>query len=255
MLNLNIPSLDDALFDLLISFGQSNQSSNQASSRFFLQWEEAVANEGVYSLAAQGLGAIAEEISTATNDRMTTIGLAYSLVNSSLFAHETLLALSMAKTYSERLSIYKETGVNIMTPLLTHMMLVLMRQKKTDETKKELGHIVENAIVKTFSNSNIIAKILGESNNAPATKTRRRGEVTQKEAANICDVKVFTIRAWDRGKHTPEGYPGRENAVTLKAWAGRKAEGKKLKALVTGATRYGDIDRVSHKAERKGGYR
>lgn len=91
---------------------------------------------------------------------------------------------------------------------------------------------------------------LAASKPTPPKKARKRGGVTQKEAADICGYSVSMIRAWDRGEHTPEGYPGRGDAVLLKAFAGRREQGKKMKAAVIGAIRPRNMDNVSHRVER-----
>ena len=60
---------------------------------------------------------------------------------------------------------------------------------------------------------------------APANgrpKTKQRQPVTQSEAAQLCNVTLKTVQRWDRGEGTPEGYTGRGDAVTLRAWAARR---------------------------------
>lgn len=80
----------------------------------------------------------------------------------------------------------------------------------------------------------------------------KRKTVIRKEAARLCGVSVSTIRGWDRGEHMPDGYTGRDDAVLLAAWAGRREEGARMKKAVLRASRHGNMDDVSHKVERGG---
>ena len=67
---------------------------------------------------------------------------------------------------------------------------------------------------------------------APANskpKTKKRQPVTQSEAAQLCNVTEKTIRRWEKGEATPEGYPGRGDAVALGAWAARRKEAATVK--------------------------
>ncbi|MDD3886863.1 MAG: hypothetical protein PHI35_08320 [Victivallaceae bacterium] len=67
---------------------------------------------------------------------------------------------------------------------------------------------------------------------APANskpKTKKRQPVTQSEAAALCGVTLKTVQRWDMGNGTPEGYPGRGDAVTLRAWAARRKEAATVK--------------------------
>ena len=253
-----ISLLDEALFAYL----EAQKAPNQFTWLLALiQWDNALFSAGVYRLAAQGEAAIRADPASFTEDRWTASVLAIFLTRSSSYNADVFLKLSQANTFNDRQAIRMEAGdgVHSLTSLeLYHQQVAKLYEKEVNkaetrarEADRELDKKAKLATIKLAEA--IPAKMAQQAK--PAAKTRRRGGVTQKEAAKICGVTVFTIRAWDRGRHTPEGYPGREDAVTLKAWAGRKAEGEKLKAVVTGATRYGDIDRVSHKAERKGGYR
>lgn len=58
---------------------------------------------------------------------------------------------------------------------------------------------------------------------------RARQDVTQSEAAALCGVTLKTVQRWDRGEGTPEGYTGRGDAVTLRAWAARRKEAATVK--------------------------
>lgn len=237
-------------------------AAKQAARRALIRWDNALFSAGVYRLAAQGEAAIWAESATITEDQWTAFTLAILLTRLPSYNADVFLKLSQAKTFEDRKAIRKEAGngVHSLKELKKwHLHVAKQYGKKVIEEAETRAREADRELDKNYKLATIklaeaIPAMMAQQA-APAAKTRRRGEVTQKEAANICGVTVFTIRAWDRGKHTPEGYPGRENAVTLKAWAGRKAEGEKLKAVVTSATRYGNIDRVSHKAERKGGYR
>ena len=193
MLNLDIPSLDDTLFDLLDVFVSPIQSSSQEFYRGLVQWEETVASAGVYNLAAQGVAAIGTELVTATDDRMTAIGLAYSLMNFPSFTPETLLALSIAKTFEDRLAIYKEKNAKITTLLMTHIVLVMVRNKK-HKADEEFERKVKNAVVKIF----------GGSNTAPAAESQKFFSI--KEAAEYCRVAEKTVRNWLQ-KLNPDGSP------------------------------------------------
>lgn len=44
-------------------------------------------------------------------------------------------------------------------------------------------------------------------------------EVSQREAAEIVHVSERTIRDWDNGRKTPQGYPGRGNAIVFRQFA------------------------------------
>jgi DNA-binding transcriptional regulator YiaG len=259
--------LDKALIDYLEALNDPKAftdwpAAKQAARRALIQWDNALFSAGVYRLAAQGEAAIWAESATITEDQWTAFALATLLTQLPSYNADVFLKLSQAKTFEDRKAIRKEAGngVHSLKELKKwHLHVAKQYGKKVIEEAETRAREADRELDKNYKLATIkladtIPAMMAQQA-APAAKTRRRGEVTQKEAANICGVTVFTIRAWDRGKHTPEGYPGRENAVTLKAWAGRKAEGEKLKAVVTSATRYGNIDRVSHKAERKGGYR
>ena len=84
-------------------------------------------------------------------------------------------------------------------------------------------------------------------NNKP--KTKQRQAVTQSEAAKLCGVTEETIRRWEKGEGTPEGYPGRGDAVALGAWAARRREAAKLKRGLTKMTSVRDMDRATQKKQ------
>ena len=90
-----------------------------------------------------------------------------------------------------------------------------------------------------------------EPKNAAKPPAKRKA-VSLKDAAKICGVSVPTIRNWEAGRGTPEGWTGRDDVLILTAFAGRMAEGALLKKAVLGATRYGDIDKVSHRVQNGG---
>lgn len=54
---------------------------------------------------------------------------------------------------------------------------------------------------------------------SPKKHMKKRGEITQKDAAGLCGVKIRTIQNWDAGKHTPDDYPGRSNFMVFVQWA------------------------------------
>ncbi len=60
-------------------------------------------------------------------------------------------------------------------------------------------------------------------------RRRARQDVTQSEAAALCGKTLKTVQRWDMGNGTPEGYPGRGDAVTLRAWAARRQEAETVK--------------------------
>jgi len=86
---------------------------------------------------------------------------------------------------------------------------------------------------------------------APANKpkTKQRQAVTLLEAAQLCNVTEKTIRRWEKGKATPEDYPGRGDAVALRAWAARRKVAAKLKRDLTKMTTVGDMDRATQKKQ------
>ena len=87
---------------------------------------------------------------------------------------------------------------------------------------------------------------------APANskpKTKQRQAVTLLEAAQLCNVTEKTIRRWEKGESTPEGYPGRGDAVALGAWAARRKEAANIKRGLTKMTIVRDMDRATQKKQ------
>lgn len=84
---------------------------------------------------------------------------------------------------------------------------------------------------------------------SPKPKTKQRQAVTQSEAAKLCGVTLKTIQRWEKGAGTPEGYPGRQDAVTLRAWAARREEAAKLKRSLTRMTSVRDMDLATQKKQ------
>jgi len=83
----------------------------------------------------------------------------------------------------------------------------------------------------------------------PSKEARKRQAVTQRDAAKLCGVTEETIRRWGKGEATPEGYPGRQDAVTLRAWAAWRKEAAKLKRGLTKMTSVRDMDRATQKKQ------
>lgn len=114
------------------------------------------------------------------------------------------------------------------------------------------GYRVGGALVSWTPEDAAFAVAMRAEAGRPSEGTKQHPDVTLKEAAALCGVSVPTVRNWEAGKHTPNGWPGRSNAVTLKAWAEGRAGGKRMKKAVMNATRHGDMDKVSHRV-RNGG--
>lgn len=215
------------------------------------KWDAALYNSGVYALAAQCLAAIDAEAATAKGDRKTALELARGLALSRTYASATLLALSKGKTFSQREAIRTaaaqaeraraeadEAALIARKRSSTQALVVALAARTAKrEADEELDRKFKQAVI---------------ANGTPGAKARKRGGVTQKEAATLIGVSVSTIRTWERGEHTPEGYPGRGDAVLLRAFAGRREEGKRMKAAVIGAIRPRNMDNVSHRVERGG---
>ena len=99
---------------------------------------------------------------------------------------------------------------------------------------------------------------------APANKpkTKQRQAVTQSEAAALCGVTEKTIRRWEKGEATPERYPGRHDAVTLRAWAAWRKEAATVKRALKNTVhvdcqKLSESDRWQAEMRRRGatGYR
>ncbi len=86
---------------------------------------------------------------------------------------------------------------------------------------------------------------------APANKpkTKQRQAVTLLEAAQLCNVTEKTIRRWEKGEATPEGYPGRGDAVALGAWVARRKGAANIKRDLTKMTIVRDMDRATQKKQ------
>ncbi len=93
----------------------------------------------------------------------------------------------------------------------------------------------------------IAERIKADAANKPTTK--RRHPVTQREAAQLCSVTAKTVQRWDKGEGTPSGYPGRQDAVTLRAWAAGREEAAKLKRSLTKMASVHDMDRATQKKQ------
>lgn len=78
---------------------------------------------------------------------------------------------------------------------------------------------------------------------APPVPKRTRPAVTQADAARIVGRTSRTIQGWEKGKGTPEGWPGRGDAVALAAWASRRTEQARLKQALHNTGRCGDVSR------------
>jgi hypothetical protein len=91
----------------------------------------------------------------------------------------------------------------------------------------------------------------GGAQSGTGKRGRARQDVTQSEAAALCGVTLKTVQRWDRGNGTPEGYPGRGNAVTLRAWAARREEEKKIKRGLRGMMYSPDIGRATQLRQAK----
>lgn len=91
-----------------------------------------------------------------------------------------------------------------------------------------------------------------QADTAPASskpKTKQRQAVTLLEAAQLCNVTEKTIRRWEKGEATPEDYPGRGDAVALRAWAARRKEAANIKRGLIKMTIVRDMDRATQKKQ------
>lgn len=74
-------------------------------------------------------------------------------------------------------------------------------------------------------------KGINESASSPQKKNklkRKRGEISQKDAAALCGVSLRQIQNWDANKRIPEGYPGRSDGTVFVVWANRYRGRKRL---------------------------
>ena len=81
---------------------------------------------------------------------------------------------------------------------------------------------------------------------------KKRKAVTLNDAAKICGVSVPTIRNWEKGDYTPEGWPGRDDIVKLGLFAKGRESTNFFKQRVGKAIRYGSMDNVSHRVPNGG---
>lgn len=87
---------------------------------------------------------------------------------------------------------------------------------------------------------------------APANskpKTKQRQAVTQRDAAKLCGVTAKTVQRWEKGESTPEGYPGRGDAVALGAWVARRKEAAYMKRGLAKMMIVPDMDRATQKKQ------
>ncbi|MBQ3059580.1 MAG: helix-turn-helix transcriptional regulator [Desulfovibrio sp.] len=81
---------------------------------------------------------------------------------------------------------------------------------------------------------------------------RRRKEITLKEAAARCGVSGQTIKNWEAGRHTPEGWPGRESLAAFLVFSERYKTFKMLRADAREKNRAavcGDLSQFSESAD------
>ncbi len=255
-----ISLLDEALFASLEAQKAPNRFTDcPAAIWALIRWDNALFSAGVYRLAAQGEAAIWAESATITEDQWTAFTLAILLTRLPSYNADVFLKLSQAKTFEDRRAIRKEAGggVHSLTKLKEYHLHVAKQygkkvieeaETRAREADRELDKKAKLAMIKLAdTNPAMMAQQA-----APATKARRRGEVTQKEAAKICGVSVPTIRNWEAGKYTPEGWPGRDEIVKLGLFAQGLKSTNFFKQRVGKAIRYGDMDAVSHRVERGG---
>jgi transcriptional regulator with XRE-family HTH domain len=79
---------------------------------------------------------------------------------------------------------------------------------------------------------------------------KKRMAVTINDAAELCDLSPSTIKKWERGENTPEGWPGRGDLMVLKAFANTREGRRKLKKAIKNAARIGDMDKISRHVAR-----
>jgi hypothetical protein len=80
----------------------------------------------------------------------------------------------------------------------------------------------------------------------PTAKSKPpRQAVSQADAAQIVGVTDRMIRAWEKGRGTPEGWPSRRDAVALKAFADCRTQQGKLKRALANTQRRGDMSRYA----------
>jgi len=80
-------------------------------------------------------------------------------------------------------------------------------------------------------------------------KTKRRQPVTLLEAAQLCNVTAKTVQRWDKGEGTPSGYPGRQDALTLRVWAEGNRQAANTKRGLTKMASARDMDLATQKKQ------
>ena len=83
----------------------------------------------------------------------------------------------------------------------------------------------------------------------PSKEARKRQPVTLREAAQLCSVTAKTVQRWEKGAGTPEGYPGRGDAVALGAWVARRKEAAYMKRGLAKMMIVPDMDRATQKKQ------
>lgn len=73
-------------------------------------------------------------------------------------------------------------------------------------------------------------------------KKHTRGDITQRDAAELCAVIIRQIQKWENNKNTPDGFPGRSNAFAFRAWAESYKSGKRLKQAAVAMNRATSVD-------------
>ncbi len=73
-------------------------------------------------------------------------------------------------------------------------------------------------------------------------KKHTRGDITQRDAAELCAVSIRLIQKWENNKNTPDGFPGRSNAFAFRAWAESYKSGKRLKQAAVAMNRATSVD-------------
>lgn len=59
---------------------------------------------------------------------------------------------------------------------------------------------------------------------------RKRGLISQKDAAKACGVGLRTFQKWEADKTYPEGYPTRDDPIVFAAWASKVTQRRALEA-------------------------
>lgn len=123
---------------------------------------------------------------------------------------------------------------------------VFNREEILEYEHKHLGHDIQVEInSKTKKDAKAISK----------QRCRKRGEITQKQAAALCYVSPRTFQNWENGTSRPpiDGMPTRDSAVVFIKWTLTLAEHIKLKDAITGVKRArpmspSDIDKLQRRS-------